>query len=589
MVRPTGTKDVPSCNNRFAPLDENYSELQNRRTLQDSRNFQGKHPPLPPPHSAGQGFATQLETADSAEENNRWFEPRTTHTQVIQGKLKQFRDRSASTKRKGTSCGELPPKAARLEISECPHLKVIDQNKAIFKKVLDSLTDYSGENPLFCDAIRDLSLGMNGINDILGVLMAERLIPGESPEILEENNAVEGLQGATGLIHSSFPFPQGKDGGNHRKHLQQAPLGDHDTWAKAVGRKQLRRDHISTENTRDQSVGQSSNHDRGALRTSQADPFTKAVKDAERSILVFNLNLGNTPIMNPNTISGKVTLSLLNLMKAKEETLTPTQGAKEFIDDILSQVVKMEFFGTKTSLCKHPGNSALNGSFYTIPVKMMFKDRKGAQTASELLRECIGLSSTTPYHRSLRAAITLAVKMIREENPGYQAKANLDLNGKTLKCFIRTDTTPPGNWAPYGRNIPLPNVALDPSSRDFSNMTLQSATSHSPRDPRQRTRATDNRYNSNQTEGMDFDTCMENGNSGKAKTPPSVIQQAPTEEELQNKLKEVNKVSSPLPEFMLTPRNKGKSSQPPSGRRNSSLVQHSPPPADKSLMSSLGS
>jgi hypothetical protein len=48
MVRPTGTKDVPSCNNRFAALDENYYDSLNRRNLTDATTTQGK-PPLPPP------------------------------------------------------------------------------------------------------------------------------------------------------------------------------------------------------------------------------------------------------------------------------------------------------------------------------------------------------------------------------------------------------------------------------------------------------------------------------------------------------------------------------------------------------------
>jgi hypothetical protein len=51
----------------------------------------------------------------------------------------------------------------------------------------------------------------------------------------------------------------------------------------------------------------------------------------------------------------------------------------------------MVFYGSKTVPCKNPGKSSLNGSYFTIPVKLMFKDRKVAQTASELLRECVGV------------------------------------------------------------------------------------------------------------------------------------------------------------------------------------------------------
>jgi hypothetical protein len=45
MVRPTVTKDVPACNNRFAVLDETYAAYQIRRALQDTS---GKDPPPPP-------------------------------------------------------------------------------------------------------------------------------------------------------------------------------------------------------------------------------------------------------------------------------------------------------------------------------------------------------------------------------------------------------------------------------------------------------------------------------------------------------------------------------------------------------------
>jgi len=52
MVRPTVTKDVPGCNNRFAPLGENYASYQIRRTLEVASGkdptppTQGRAPPL---------------------------------------------------------------------------------------------------------------------------------------------------------------------------------------------------------------------------------------------------------------------------------------------------------------------------------------------------------------------------------------------------------------------------------------------------------------------------------------------------------------------------------------------------------------
>jgi hypothetical protein len=474
-----------------------------------------------------------------------------------------------------------------LETADCPHLKVIDQNKGIFKKVLDNLSDYKGEEPVLCAAIRDLSIGMNGLNDILGVLMAERLIPGNSPEPVVSVTIEDECLGAASLpppIPSRFPFNQGN---NSRKPLQQAPLGDQDTWAKAVGRKQQRQENISKITVRDQSEDQSNTNLRENGKNNPENTFIKAVKDAERSILIFNLNLGSTPIMNPNTMSTKVTQCLVDMMKVKENSLFASQEAKDFIDDIMSQVVKMDFFGSKTIPCKTQGTSVLNASYYTIPVKMVFKDRRSAQTASELLKECIGISSTTPYHKSLRAAITMAVKMTKEANPGYQGKANLDLNGKTLKCFIRKDTNPPGSWTPYGRNIPLPAEALNPSCREYSNMNMQAPSYLSPRDSRSKTRATDNRVNVRQQmnssqENMDTESTANHTVSESTQSPIRNI------EEMQKQLNEINKVSSPLPDFMLTPKEKGKAGK-PIPPKSTALVLRTPPPGEKTLMGSFGS
>jgi hypothetical protein len=204
MVRPTVTKDVPGCNNRFAPLGENYAEYQIRRALQVAS---GKDPPP----LSGQGAASlQAQSADAratADQNKGIHQPRVTHTQLLQGKIKQIRERSSSIKRKGSSQESAPQKTARLEADECPHLKVIDQNKETFKKVLERLSDYTGNEPKLCDSIRDLSLGLNGINEILGVLLTERLFPGSSPEPVVIDDTSNKQQGSSAAPPHGIPLP----------------------------------------------------------------------------------------------------------------------------------------------------------------------------------------------------------------------------------------------------------------------------------------------------------------------------------------------------------------------------------------------
>ncbi len=245
----------------------------------------------------------------------------------------------------------------------------------------------------------------------------------------------------------------------------------------------------------------------------QENPFTKAVKEAERSLLIFNLDLGQAPIMNPTTISARVTVSLLNIYVAKKGNSigNHTQDARDLVDDITSQVKSMEFFGSKTAPCKFPKDTSRNGEFYTVPVKLVFKDRKTAQTAAELLRKYFGVNTTTPYHRSLRAAINQAINQAKEANPCHHAKVNLGMNGRTLKCFIRTDTNQPGTWTPWGSNIRLPTEALDPGIKDATKVILPT----SPNCPsisglsRIRKQAPIGKTGEDVSEYQDSDSCME--------------------------------------------------------------------------------
>jgi hypothetical protein len=72
----------------------------------------------------------------------------------------------------------------------------------------------------------------------------------------------------------------------------------------------------------------------------------QALREAEKKTLLFNLNLGNVPTMNKDTLSSKVTLALSS--KASEgEHDYDIKDAEETIDDILS-CTKLEFLGTKT-------------------------------------------------------------------------------------------------------------------------------------------------------------------------------------------------------------------------------------------------
>jgi len=482
---------------------------------------------------------------------------------------KNIRNRSNSTKRKNSAEDSTVAKSARIEVSECPHLKALNDNSKVISKVLESLADHTGNDPIVSGCVKSLAITMNSMNDILGVVMAERLIPGSSPEV----TVIESVMG--GQAQSSFPFPPVN---NSRKPLNQQPIGNTESWSTAVSRQtkkaqQVKKINNSSGTGTQQSGSQGQNNNQAGVKTGES-PFVKAVKEAERSLLIFNLDMGQSPIMNPGTISAKVTVGLLNSLESKENAQKGnySQEDRDMVDDIISQVVRMEFFGSKTAPCKFPNNKSRNGEFYTVPVKMVFKDRKIAQTAADMLRTYFKIYPTTPYHKSLRAAITQAINKAKEANPGNHAKVNVDLNGKTLKVFIREDTNPPGKWNALDIRVPIPLPALDPGLRDISKVILPT----SPNDPSlvsnglSKTRASDNRAKptfENNQESMDTGDPSSDMESNGA----SMVSVG----NLQKNLEKVNAELSPLPAFMNTPKAKTKGNLPPV---RSSLTLRSPPP-----------
>ena len=80
----------------------------------------------------------------------------------------------------------------------------------------------------------------------------------------------------------------------------------------------------------------------------------------------------------------------LNAMAAKVDgqgSSVPSDSALEKIDDIISVVKKMSFFGKSTRSVRNTKNPSINGSFCTIPVKYEFRDKATKLFAEETLRD----------------------------------------------------------------------------------------------------------------------------------------------------------------------------------------------------------
>jgi hypothetical protein len=118
----------------------------------------------------------------------------------------------------------------------------------------------------------------------------------------------------------------------------------------------------------------------------------QAIREAERKTLIFNLDMGNAPTMNKDTLSRKVTLALGAKATAGEHDYD-IKDAEEAIDDILS-CTKLDFLGTKTKKFSNKRNpqDPRNDTFCTIPVKFEFKDKDTRIEAEKALRKICKVS-----------------------------------------------------------------------------------------------------------------------------------------------------------------------------------------------------
>jgi hypothetical protein len=187
----------------------------------------------------------------------------------------------------------------------------------------------------------------------------------------------------------------------------------------------------------------------------QVDPevrrFREAVRTAENSTLVFNLDMGRVPIMNIETISNKATLALINMAAAKEEgntTSVPAEDTITAIDDVLSVATNISFYGKKTKTYKNPKDS-LSGSFCTVPVRYEFRDRETRIEAEKLFMDKCGAHCAIPYPTMLRECIKQVVGKVDTQ----KLCLSVSRREKNLEN--------PGKWNSYDVNIPLPKEALN--------------------------------------------------------------------------------------------------------------------------------
>jgi hypothetical protein len=212
----------------------------------------------------------------------------------------------------------------------------------------------------------------------------------------------------------------------------------------------------------------------------KVEKFRDAVKDAERSTLAFNLDMGTVPIMNRDTMAQRATLALTKMAAQVEKpgSLIPSEDTVVAIDDALSVTTGYEIYGTATKTYRHPTDK-LSGAYCTVPVRYDFESKDARVRAEKIFRDKCNVNCATPYPMILRETIKQVIANVRDEHPNNLVRVTID----TGKCCFNisrrpvekdTDATVSGRrgsnkrpvrpWIAYGSKA-IPEAAFDVVSK----------------------------------------------------------------------------------------------------------------------------
>jgi predicted metal-dependent hydrolase len=187
--------------------------------------------------------------------------------------------------------------------------------------------------------------------------------------------------------------------------------------------------------------------------------FLQEVKEAERSSLIFKTNMGTVPVLNPDTMKRKFAEDLAAKAAAVEESDNgkPSPAVTAQLDDALEMVTRMEFFGKETKKAMKKGRTGEEEDFYSIPIKLTYKDKNTREAAESRLKTLCKVSSTVPYHRTLRNVINKVIEESKVKYPGHYIQVKVDAE----KFQLRVSKMKAGVWVNNVDLVSLPDSVMD--------------------------------------------------------------------------------------------------------------------------------
>jgi len=195
----------------------------------------------------------------------------------------------------------------------------------------------------------------------------------------------------------------------------------------------------------------------------------KVLREAERRVIAFDLNLGSAPLINKTTISKNVTVELHNKAKSGNHDWA-VDSAAAMVDDVLS-CAQLEFLGPGTRKFYNNRNEsdARNNKMCTVPVRFDFKNKEQRIQAEKTLKKICQVRTAVPYPKKLRESLAALVEAGKKKAPGKFVMTKVDIDKLTIGAFVRGDR----GWVDLNLSKDISSVLIDTSQVTVSEEEMQ--------------------------------------------------------------------------------------------------------------------
>jgi hypothetical protein len=210
----------------------------------------------------------------------------------------------------------------------------------------------------------------------------------------------------------------------------------------------------------------------------RAEPGTAELKaaltSAEKTAVVFDVDLGRSPVANRAALNGAFAAGLkAAAVKTAEDTGDDANEGIWIVNDTLSCADNLEFIGQTTTrkIDKRDPENPKTLDFCTMPVKLDFPDRNTRIHFEKTLQKHCGIKATISLPFQIRRFQSLYLEALRDRYKGRVITARPDTSTMSMVAFMKNEGD--RGWSRCRETVPIPRGILLPGSVIPNRVELQ--------------------------------------------------------------------------------------------------------------------